>query len=188
VVARTWRILDYSSLTTCDCSNHYINLYTHLARVPTIVTVSQHFPTGALQHQRYLTTQSFRAVSQHLSHHILARHKSSDAPPTTTRALLTVSYILSNCNNDRNMSHTIPQLLSIFSRTIGIGRKTVGFLLRGRERKTIHRERNNPQQAACAEPRCLLYNVVYQLMMENAREGRGCEAFCTWRALGRGAS
>jgi hypothetical protein len=39
---------------------------------------------------------------------------------------------------EESMSHTIPQLQSIFSRTT-IGRKTVGITLRGRERRTIHR-------------------------------------------------
>jgi hypothetical protein len=38
---------------------------------------------------------------------------------------------------EEGMSHTIPQLASIFSRT-PIGRKTVGITLRGRERRTIH--------------------------------------------------
>jgi hypothetical protein len=121
------------------------------------------------------------AYRLHTSSHIrLARQQQRwqhHSPKQKLRCATWHSVKLTCTNAD--MSHTIPQLLSIFSRTTGIGRKTVGFLLRGRERKTIHRERNNPQQAACAEPRYLLYNVVYQLMMEKAREGRGCDGFCT---------
>jgi hypothetical protein len=51
-----------------------------------------------------------------------------------------------------------------------IGRKTVGVLLRGRERKTIHGEWNNPQQAACAEPR-LNIHVVYLADDEERKRG-----------------
>lgn len=90
---------------------------------------------------------------RHLQRKVLqpSQHKTLKPSSSAAQVLLlddSQSHIL--CSNQlepgcksrfesESMSHTIPQLQSIFSRTT-IGRKTVGITLRGRERRTIHRE------------------------------------------------
>jgi hypothetical protein len=51
--------------------------------------------------------------------------------------------------------------IHLFTDLNAVGRKTSGIALRGRERKTIHGEENNPQQAAEAEPRCSICRLHY---------------------------
>jgi hypothetical protein len=88
-----------------------------------------------------------------------------------TRAHLTKSATLTKSHGHKKMVCPTPSHNSNPSfHGCAIGRKTVGVLLRGRERKTIHGEWNNPQQAACAEPR-LNIHVVYLADDEERKRG-----------------
>jgi hypothetical protein len=86
------------------------------------------------------------------------------------------------------MSHTIPQLQSIFSRMMQLVGKTGGFLLRGRERKTIHGEMRITLSKPLARSHDITVHVVYQLMIRKRKEGRRCAWFCRRKALGPRAS
>jgi hypothetical protein len=81
-----------------------------------------------------------------------------------------------------SMSHTIPQLQSIFSRINAIGRKTVGFLLRGRERKTFHRM-EKPSASRLSGATIILVTCSIPTDDEEEEGGTG-RARVLWRGVG----
>jgi hypothetical protein len=83
----------------------------------------------------------------------MAEHQRQDISDNSRNARK-VLHIETNKIN-KEMSHTIPQLQSIFSRIIAIGRKDGRISIYGAGNGELSTEeiRDNSQQAACAEPR-----------------------------------
>jgi hypothetical protein len=72
-----------------------------------------------------------------------------------------------------SMSHTIPQLQSIFSRMMQLVGKTGGYPSTGPGTEDYsRRNENNPQQAACAEPR---YYGTCSIPTDDEEEKRATE-------------
>jgi hypothetical protein len=78
------------------------------------------------------------------------------------------------------MSHTIPQLQSIFSRT-AIGRKDGRISFYGAGNGRLFTENGITLSKPLARSHDITVHVVYQLMMKKRKEGRSREEFCSER-------